>query len=419
MVRRTSRVLVLAATLLLVTPAAALAYAVSAQGSVSGSSSTVDLEVSFGRFDEAPDRLLVRIAGESRGRVRADCVSRCSDAGSRVFRLPISARGGAFDSPTLRHPNGTLALEVRGERERTVGGTSEFGVGTANVTIDVPGSSVGSLRTSVDGDQVRISWDPAPEPGITGYRVERVSDGGRQVTTTGAGGSSAVDRPGPGDHRYRVVTIRSKAGSGSHETGSSEVSATIARPEPEDSGSGSNGSGSNGSGSNGSGSNGSGSNGSGSGGSGSGGSGSGSGGSGSSTGNGSSSSGGDRTGQASAPDLDADDGGSASSSDRSRSRRDARAPEVSIDRSRSGIPELPRVGDVFRGELDFGQGDPEDPQARGEDGDEVVLSAPDGSGGSFLGAQEDAERIAVPVAGGLLLTAIGLHLWRWLKVPLP
>ena len=99
-----------------------------------------------------------------------------------------------------------------------------------------------------------------------------------------------------------------------------------------------------------------------------------------------------------------------------RERRNAPAPDVGSGRGGFGIPELPRVGDVFRGELDF---DGDGSREGGEDADEVVLSSPSGGSGSFLGSGEEAERIAVPIAGGLLLTAIGLHLWRWLKVPLP
>jgi hypothetical protein len=48
----------------------------------------------------------------------------------------------------------------------------------------------------------------------------------------------------------------------------------------------------------------------------------------------------------------------------------------------------------------------------------VVLAAPGRSDSRFLGVFGEPERLAPPLAGGLLFTAIGLHLWRWLEDPL-
>jgi hypothetical protein len=42
----------------------------------------------------------------------------------------------------------------------------------------------------------------------------------------------------------------------------------------------------------------------------------------------------------------------------------------------------------------------------------VVLST-----GGMFDRMADNERIATPIAFGLVLTATGLHLWRWLRVP--
>lgn len=408
MVRRTTRILALVVTLLLVSPAAALAYNVGSDGTISASTDALTIRVGFSIREDQPDRLLVRVAGEDRDRVRADCVRDCRtqlSGGSSRFELPVTARGGEFGSLTNRVPNGEVTFDVRGSR-RVFGGREEFTVGTFTTTIDVPGSAVSSLTRTVSGDKVSLSWKGAPEAGISGYRVERVTGGGTtKVTTTS--GTSATDEPGPGEHRYRVITVRPKAGSGSHETVSSPVTAVVEEAEEaSDDGNGSNGS--NGSsGSSGS----SGSNGS----------------NGSDAPNGSSStdgSNGSSTSRATAPEVseDGDDGAEADSSrraaDRDRGRtRTGQAPSVGRERGGFGIPELPRVGDIFRGELDFEQDG--DADAEREEGDEVVLSAPSGSSGSFLGSAEEAERIAIPIAGGLLLTAIGLHLWRWLKVPLP
>ncbi|MEX0836674.1 MAG: hypothetical protein WD010_11315, partial [Nitriliruptor sp.] len=135
------------------------------------------------------------------------------------------------------------------------------------------------------------------------------------------------------------------------------------------------------------------------------------------------------SGDGSGGDRDGDAAGTADGPRRSPSRsldlspRTGRAPSVSLGRGGSGVPELPGVGDIFRGSLDYGLDDPEAADARGDapapgDDDEVVLSAPGNGAGSFVGRLTDPNRIAVPIAGGLLMTAISLHLWRWLRVPI-
>lgn len=423
MVRRLFHTLALVATLLLVAPVAAVAYNVDTltsdgqRGTVTVTPSTefVEIRVGFSGSEPRPTRLRVNIGGDG-DRVNAPCVRgdcrTTAFGGSAVFRLPFTARGGPFASPTDRIANGDVQLNI--VADRAVGGAT--GLGNVTVRLDVPGSQVTSLSQSVSDQEVQLSWTPAPEAGISGYRVERITDG-RTTEVTTTSGSSATDTPGPGDHRYRVVTVRPKAGSGVHEAASSTVTASVAAPPPpppSDDDDGDEGSGGDGSGSNG--------------GSGNGGSGNGS---------GSGSNGGSGGGTASAPDLGgsssngsngSDDADEADDADEPevaarerRERRTTSAPNVSSGRGGFGIPELPLVGDVFRGELDFGEDEGEGTGSgtRGEDADEVILSSPAGGGGSFLGVGgDDAQRIAIPIAGGLLLTAIGLHLWRWLKVPL-
>lgn len=270
-----------------------------------------------------------------------------------------------------------------------------------NLTFHVPSVGVRDVVTSVSGDAVTIGWTRAPEADVTGYRIERVgSTTTHEVATVGPDAASAVDQPGVGDHEYRVVTIRKGGTSPTLETTSSTVSATVdAPPEPETATPGSGG---------------------------------GDGSDGGSLG-GASSSGGPRDADAPALDADGDGDDGAAGQDRSQaaaSQRSAtrtgrsagRAGAFSFEGHGPGIPAIPAADEVFRGELDYGAREPQTADGDGDGSDvgddEVVLSTPGRSGGSFLGRLTDPDRVAVPIAGGLLLTAMALHLWRWLKIPL-
>lgn len=404
MVRRTTRTLAIAAVLLLAFPAVASAYNARTDGTLTSSTEALDVRVEFAnRFEEVqPDRIHVSLA-DTDEEIRGDCVAGCEaqlSGGSSTFRVPVTVRGSALGDLPTRYPNGDITFSVVGSRVDSFGRRVRFAVDEVTTTIDVPGSAVTGLQATTVDREVRLSWARAPEVGISGYKVERITGSQtRQVTTTT--GTSATDRPGPGEHRYRVTTQRPRAGgSGTHETVSTTVTATVEpEPEPETPAEGTDGSNDAG------------------------------------PSDGEARSGGDRSSTGGARSSGSQNvGGSSdtavaeqaeepstaapSQARQRRAPRTAPLPNVSTGRGGLSIPELPRVGDIFRGELDFGQGEDGEGDGRSGDGDEVVLSAPAGGVGGFLGGGEDAERIAIPIAGGLLLTAIGLHLWRWLKVPL-
>ena len=244
MVRRTTHTLALVATLMLLFPAAALAYEVDTVNdrdertgvTVTSSTKHIDIRVEFSGTEPRPTELRVNINGESE-RVTARCHrGDCSSAlrGAAIFRLPFEARGGEFGSPTDRIANGDITLDVVAERAAA----SSRQIGEVKAKLDVPGSAVSSLSSSVSDREVRLSWSAAPEAGLSDYRVERaVGDGFEEVATTS--GTSASHAPGPGEHRYRVVTVRPKARSGSHETASSTVTAVVEAPPESSNGGGS------------------------------------------------------------------------------------------------------------------------------------------------------------------------------------
>ncbi|MEX1177927.1 MAG: hypothetical protein WEB09_05660 [Nitriliruptor sp.] len=410
MARRTLRLAAIVVLLVLTMPSAAFAeYSVElvspASGVVSGSGE-VQIRVAREPLDSEVRSVRVRAARGGGDAHQLTCLSGC-DTRQPVYGFAFDPRRG---DPFGVGPMSNGAFQFETLVSPALG--EDRNVGTLTLQLRVPGSAVSGLSTSVDDQQVRLAWSRAPEPDIDGYRVERCRGGcgGDGWSARGerlsASASSFEERVRPGTYSYRVVTIRSNGGDGTIETVSSAVTAEVEEPPaptpddtetpdaPGDDGDGD----------------------------------------GDADGDA-----GDRDDGATGRDDDGDDGpdrdrdgddedgdgGTAGgSSDRSFSTsrtRTGRAPSVSFGGQR-GVPALPDAADVFRGSLDYGLDDPETADARGDapgpgDDDEVVLSAPGGSSGSFLGRLTDPNRIAVPIAGGMLMTAIGLHLWRWLRVP--
>jgi hypothetical protein len=326
------------------------------------------------------------------------CKQRCADDQLRQTWGPVDDRkldpatGAPFTSGgALR--NGEYELQVRVERGRFLDPLES----TDRIRLSVPPSAPGDVTAQRDGDEVEVTWKKAPEPDVTGYRVERRDgDGWREVRTTSA--DSHVDEPGPGSHTYRVVALRDDGRGGTLEKASSEREVEIPEPEDDDpDGRSGNGNGDGDGDGNGDG---------------------GSGGSGDVDGEDEGSGSGDGAGNGDDAEeaTEAEDrAGSSGERDR-RTSSSARAPSLGSDRSGS-IPSVfgrsPETADpdAFSEELDFGDarnGDGEDPD------DDVVLS---GGRSGTIDRLLDAERIATPIAVGLVLTATGMHLWRWLRVP--
>ncbi|MFN2557731.1 MAG: hypothetical protein ABR592_12870, partial [Nitriliruptorales bacterium] len=81
---------------------------------------------------------------------------------------------------------------------------------------------------------VKLTWNKAPEPDISGYRIERsTSDGGwQQVASVGPDATAYTDEAPPGEYNYRVVSRRPSGKSGEPEltTASGSQSAEVPRP---------------------------------------------------------------------------------------------------------------------------------------------------------------------------------------------
>jgi hypothetical protein len=310
---------------------------------------------------------------------------------SADYRIPFDPRTGAPFLPedvARILPNGVHELRVAIQVGRDVQ------VRDLELVLSVPPTAPSEVRATVEDEVVALQWTRAPEPDVAGYRVERAGEQGSwsSVAVLAPSAASYADEPGAGTHRYRVVSLRPNGQGGTYEVTSRDTDVTVAA-RAADTAAGDAGD------------------------------------EGGDPGRGDPDGGSrdDRTGEgAGDDDLDGDpndddaegdaaeDGRGPGSSATRTARTGLTAP--SFERGGARTPSLPWDDpDFFQETLDY-----DDPVAAGSAGDrgdgEVRLSVP---GVGALTGGIDGTRAAVPVAGGLLMTAIGLHLWRWLKVPLP
>jgi hypothetical protein len=300
--------------------------------------------------------------------VEMDCTRGCEDSDARrIYNLP---EDGEFD-PATRAPfaedtplaNGPYRLRVELDRGRFFDPETFH----EDVHLAVPPTAPGSVRAETDGREVALTWARSPEPDIEGYRVERQDgDDWEELTTTTS--TRFADEPGEGTHRYRVVAKRSDGRDGTLETASAERKVEVdgttrlaAEDEADDDGADDNGA---------------------------------------------------ENGDEATDEADEDRTGSSQSSGTTRSGSSGTtAPNVGSNRS-GAIPGVGQRGegeDGYDTELDYG--------AMGEGADDVRVANPGGWRGT-MDRLFDAERLAVPIAAGLVMTGMGLHLWRWLRVPL-
>lgn len=307
------------------------------------------------------------------------------------------ATPGAFGSSTPL-VNGTWHLQP------AVGGGS-FGAGN-RVLVSYPGSAVSGLSAAGDGLDVALSWRRAPEPDVTGYRVERREGSGSwtNVARLGPFASSHRDTlPAAGDWSYRVITERPDGQGGTYTTPSITVDVAVEGEAPGD----------------------------------------GDGGGAAEPGEDpSAGSGSDRSGTAdgsSEPSADtaAGDGsrdGSTSSSrpgsgggtaaGGSRSGRVAPPPPVRRTAGVDADADVPSVAapreryygedDEYAGDLDYSDASvvagERPPDASGGPEHGVVRSAVQ----EFVVSRLNSRSILLPVAAGLLFVTLGLHIYRWM-----
>jgi hypothetical protein len=404
--RRIAATAALVAVLALALPTAALAAGATLRGPTDGVVSgptSLDVRIHREPFEaiSAIDVTLRRGAAPlqgSRAHPLCEGLRDCPNGQREAdYRIPFDPRDG---SPFLTNGGRVLA---NGAYELVV--AIQVGRETQQralpVTISVPPAAPGDVRARASGQDVTVQWRAGAEPDLAGFRVERSSGNGwtRAGEVDGAA-TSYVDRPGPGDHRYRVVVIRPDGRGGSYEVTSSEASVSVAAPAPADEAGG--GSGADQADDRDTGGD-----------------------DGEATG---ARAGDDRRREAPADDATFDvesrdrdeadtDAAGATPTAGTSGRRSFEAPSVNLRRDEADTPGLPADDpDFFRETLDYGDAEAVASGQRGQGGDrgEVLLSVP--GMGALTGGMDDS-RFAVPIAGGLLMTAIGLHLWRWLKLP--
>lgn len=380
-----------ALAVLLVLPAvpatAAQSTLISPEGDVTEATPLeVQLERDFGaeRFSEVHASL--NREGERLGdRIQLECAEGCDPTDEIVLFVPPGAEkldpttGGPFgaEAPLA---NGTYVLQVELLKNSNFQSDETF---EHEIVLAVRPTAPGDLAAEVDGSKVELRWVRSPEPDVEDYRVERHDGDDWEVVTT-TSGAVVVDDPGAGEHRYRVVAERPDGRGGTLERASEEVTAEVEDDATDE----------------------------------------------------------DREGEESEDgdederdrdesddesdgqtEDDADDGSSDERRGGSSSGGSTRAPSTGNGGSGS-VPSLDDGGsgdgngdgdgdgaseDDFSQELDYGDADD---RAAGD----VQVATPSGWRGT-VDRIFDAERVAVPIATGLVMTATGLHLWRWLRIP--
>lgn len=390
--RRVAAVTALVAVVLLCLPSTAMAEPTVAEGAVTVqdlASTTIEIVVERGRNEEFREGARVRAVDGVDDFVALECTSGCDNrSSSRTYALTYDPRTGAplFDGTPA---NGVVELDVRVPWRQLLPPSDDEASLDFEVMLDVPASPVAGLEAEAGPDEVQLRWSRALEPDVR-YRIERTDASGRTDELDdelGPGTEGFTDAADPGTYTYSVHKVRPGTG-GRHETAAT-IEVTVPEPETTPPSSGDDetsrppagddepqpNNGGNG---------------------------------------GNEGSGGGANGSTGSPP--ADSGGS--SEDRPRPEPTTpRAPTIELEER-----DIPSLSDDegFAGELDYGEvGDEDDVASPDRGGDEVVLAEPGrGMGGSVVDRLTDPERVAIPIAGGLLLTAIGLHLWRWLRVPL-
>ncbi|MFA9432521.1 hypothetical protein [Egicoccus sp. AB-alg2] len=295
--------------------------------------------------------------------------------------LAFDPRSGApFLTDTARIlPNGSYVLRLHLARPLA----RERDTLDLPITLSAPPSAPADVVGDLDGDEVVLRWAPAPEPDVTGYRVEHARNGDWAVLADlPADATTLGDRPGPGRHAYRLVALRPDGRGATYEAASPEVvvevaPSTGAGPAPDDPAAVGDGA--------------------------------------SRDGSGGDPAGGDGESQPN-PEAGAGDGTHRDADGRPDARPRATPPDVPT--GSADIPSLetdPRTAtsdgatqdDDFGRTLDYGDRSEVEPDG------EVVVASPEtrAARGGWSGGGD----AVLPVAGGLLFTAAGLRLWRWTR----
>lgn len=209
---RIAAALAVAAVTVLTTAAPALA-ATTAQVTSPGTSAVVDrptpvrVQVRREIIDTPPSTVSVRLSRDGSTTAPGtepaplDCVDGCRTLESTWGGVDLQPTGAPFVTagPVC---NGQWTLQPRVD-----GG--EFTAGTP-VVLSAPGSPVAGFDARGAAGAADLSWSRAPEPDVAGYRVERREGRGtwESVTTLGPSATRYRDEVAAGEYTYRVVTLR-------------------------------------------------------------------------------------------------------------------------------------------------------------------------------------------------------------------
>ncbi len=187
------------------------------------SDSPVPVEVRVDKLssDPAVESVQVRLFadGSSYSRTSLQCVSGCGSSPQTWT--------GTFDPRPAPIRNGLWKLQLS-----LNGGDFQDRI---QIYLSLPPSPVKNLQTKPEQGGVQLTWDKAPEPDISGYRVQRsTSDGGwQQVASLGSAASTYKDNVSSGSYMYRVISVRPDGRTGEPLTAASGAkSAEVAAPPP-------------------------------------------------------------------------------------------------------------------------------------------------------------------------------------------
>ena len=379
-------------------------------------SDRVPIEVSVTWNGQRPDHVDVRLVGADGARIPdtepvrlTECHGSCQDFSLAERQSTWS--GATFDPATLApfasggsRCNGAYGMQVRPQGADWGGGIG--------VVVSIDPSAPTDVTATVTGGQVEVSWRGAPQPDVTGYTVQRRQDftgSWDTVTEVGAQTTTVVDGDAPtGNTQYRVATFRgdgfdsnapvAACTDAQRDLVAAASPVTVQVPEPSSSPSdgGSASPGSDDSDDSGGGS------------------------------SGSPNDGADGEGDGAGGEGDGGDEDASSGSPQPSPRR--RAPATSVQSGSAPTVSVPDVsspsgrpapdethdgdGEGFSEELDFGELQGES-RASGDDevAGTVSLDVPGGGSDTELALR----RVLVPVAGGMIMLAFGLHLRRWTR----
>ncbi|MBW3562546.1 MAG: fibronectin type III domain-containing protein [Actinobacteria bacterium] len=385
-------------------------------------------------FDPSVSDVELRLVrgGTPTAGAKLSCTQGCNDNEQIWGQLQLQP--SSPDEFGVSHPlaNGSWTVQSRW-RNGSNGSWSAWGA-DVQITLSVPPSAVSGLAADADLRDVTLTWQRAPEPDISAYRIQRRPDGGSWTvvdSTDGSASSYSETVPSAGAYEYRVVTVRPNGDGGALTATSQSVSVTATSPSPSPSptGSSSDGGGTTGGSTGGS--------------------------SGGSTGGvqqgddtgddttdgGTDSSGddattGDASGEPSDGSSSADGSGAGaegtggdagSTSNRSYGRSRVAAPpgarqgaSLDVDADLPDPEVAPEAeerffgeGEGFSEELEYGAADAVLPEPDGEQ--DAVLRRMPGGIQEFIVSRFETRTLLTSIAAGLLFVTLGLHVFRWMR----